>query len=290
MNKNEFSPYIRIAMFSTLKAPFKINRRVIFDYEIILVTNGKSKITIDNTEYLCKKNDVIFLRPGIHHKFECVNNIDFVQPHIHFDVSYSNMSEKRFVSFKPKDSMSDDELALIQEDVFNDICIPNVFLPLNSGKFHKIFFEIIELFQKKDHNYELLCKAKMLELLDCILTQFEDDRTVKVDMIQNPVIAVKNYIDNNYMSVMTLESLSKQFYFNKYTLLRKFKLMYNQNIISYYRNKRIEYIKNALRTTTLSITILAEKLNFSDIYSFSRFFKTYVGCSPTVYRKNHFAN
>ena len=60
MNKNEFSPYIRVAMFSTLTAPFKISERIIFDYEIILVNDGVCKITLDNTEYICKKNDVIF--------------------------------------------------------------------------------------------------------------------------------------------------------------------------------------------------------------------------------------
>ncbi|MBO5060389.1 MAG: helix-turn-helix transcriptional regulator [Clostridia bacterium] len=290
MNKKEFSPYIRVAMFSTLIAPFKIEKRVIFDYELILVSDGKCKITIDDTEYLCKKNDVVFLRPDIPHKFECIDNCDFVQPHIHFDVSYNKKSEKRFVSFKPKEAMSDYELTLIQEDVFKDIYIPYVFSPSDMEKFQKIFFEIIELFQKKAYNYELLYKSKMLELFDCILTQFDSDKTIKIDMTYNPVIAVKNYIDSNYLSVITLDSLSKQFYFNKYTLIRKFKAMYNQNLMSYYRNKRIEYIKNMLRTTNLSITVLSEKLNFSDIYSFSRFFKTYVGCSPTFYRKNHFVN
>ncbi len=290
MNKQEFSPYIRVAMFSTLIAPFRIEKRVIFDYEIILVSDGKCKITIDNAEYLCKKNDVVFLRPDIPHKFECIDHCDFVQPHIHFDVSYNDKSDKRFVSFKPKEAMSDDELALIQEDVFKDISIPYVFSPFDMGKFKKIFFEVIEIFQKKAYNYELSYKSKMLELFDCILTQFEHDIAIKTDMIYDPVITVKNYIDNNFLSVITLDSLSKQFYFNKYTLLRKFKLMYNQTVISYYHNKRIEYIKNALKTTTLPISALSEKLNFSDVYSFSRFFKNCAGCSPTVYRKNYFDN
>ncbi len=287
MNINEFSPYIRVAMLSTLTAPFKINTRIIFDYEIILVTDGKCKITIDNTEYLCKKNDVVFLRPGIHHKFECIDNFNFVQPHIHFDMIYSNLSEKRFVSFKPKDAMSDDELALIQEDIFEDMSIPFVFTPSDMGNFQKFFFDIIEICEKKNYNYELLYKAKILELLNCILTQFDHNMTTKIDVMGNPVIAVKNYIDNNYISVMTLDSLSNQFYFNKYTLSRKFKSMYGKNIISYYREKRIEYIKNILKTTNIPISALSQKLNFSDIYSFSRFFKTYVGCPPTVYRKNN---
>ena len=277
-------------MFSTLTAPFKIKNRVIFDYEVILVTSGKCKITVDNIEFLCKKNDVVFLRPGLHHKFECIDNIDFVQPHIHFDMIYDNMSEKRFVSFKPKEEMSDDELHLIQKDIFEDINIPYVFTPSNITNFQKTFFEIIELFEKKEYNYELSCKAKMLELLNYILMQFDQTASPKPDIICNPVITVKNYIDNNYISVITLDTLSKQFYINKYTLLRKFKSMYGKNIISYYRGKRIEYIKNILKTTTLPISTLAEKMNFSDIYSFSRFFKTYVGCSPTVYRKKHFVN
>ncbi|MBE6688541.1 MAG: hypothetical protein E7588_04590 [Ruminococcaceae bacterium] len=60
MNKNEFSPYIRVAVHSTIIAPFTINDRVIFDYEIILVADGKCKITVDNIEYLCKKMMLYF--------------------------------------------------------------------------------------------------------------------------------------------------------------------------------------------------------------------------------------
>ena len=135
-------------MFSTLLAPFKVNERVIFDYEIILVSGGKCRITLGNTVYLCKKNDVIFIRPGIPHKFECIDNSDFIQPHIHFDVSYTAKSEGRFVSFKTKDAMSEYELTLIHEDSFKNVDIPNVFTPYDIEKFKKIFFEIIEIFQK----------------------------------------------------------------------------------------------------------------------------------------------
>ncbi len=285
MNKNAFSPYVRVAMLSTLVSPFKVSRRVIFDYEIILVTGGKCKITIDKREYLCKKNDVVFLRPGVEHEFECVDKADFVQPHIHFDISYDDMSEKRFVSFKPVEAMSEGERAMIQEDEFQAACIPYVFAPSDADGFKKNFFEIIRLFEKKEYNYELLCKSKMLELLNRILMQFNNNRAIRAEVIHDPVSEVKHYIDNNYLSVITLDSLSKQFYFNKYTLIRKFKAKYGCNIISYYRNKRIQYIKRALKTTELTVTALAEKLNFADIYSFSRFFKTYEGCSPSDYRK-----
>ena len=79
MNKKAFSPYIRTAMFSVIKAPFHINKRVIFDYEIIYVSDGKCEIIIDGKKYLCKKNDVVFIRPDIPHEFKSAGVCDFVQ-------------------------------------------------------------------------------------------------------------------------------------------------------------------------------------------------------------------
>lgn len=285
MDKNSFSPYIRVAMFSTLIAPFQISNRIIFDYEIILVTAGKCKITIANKEYLCKKDDVVFLRPNIEHKFECIDNCDFVQPHIHFDIAYDCKSTKRFVSFKPSCKMSAGELALIQDDIFCDLNIPHIFTPYDMAKFKRIFFRIIEIFQAKDNNYELLYKGLMLELLSCILTQFETDSVDTPRELPDSVMMTKNYIDNNFLSVITLDFLSMQFHINKFTLMRNFRKIYRESIINYYRKKRIEYIKTALKSTSISITELSYKMNFTDIYSFSRFFKSSTGFSPSEYRK-----
>jgi len=274
-------------MYSTLTSPFQIDTRCIFDYEIILVCDGECKITTDDKEYICKKDDVIFIRPGVHHSFKNTTEADFFQPHIHFDVVYTEKSEERTISFKKKSSMTDYEISLIAEDVFEDIAIPIVFSPSNIDKFKKTFFEIIEIFCEKEYNYELMYKSKMLVLIDYIIKQFEVNHKTDKDSLLDPVSMIKNYIDNNYLSLISLDSITKQFQINKYTLIRKFKTSYKQNIMSYYRDKRIEYIKKALTTTSLSITVLADKLNFNDIYSFSRFFKKHTGYSPTEYRNSN---
>ena len=93
LNKKAISPYIRTAMHSTLHAGHIIRTRVILDYELILVEGGRCRITIGGTEHICKKDDVIFLRPDVPHSFECFDDQDFVQPHIHFDPVYSSLSE-----------------------------------------------------------------------------------------------------------------------------------------------------------------------------------------------------
>ncbi len=284
MNKNSFSPYVRRATYSTILAPFSIEERIIFDYEMIYVSGGLCKITVNDTEYICKKNDVVFIRPDISHKFESVGDVNFEQPHIHFDVIYNDKSEMTPISFKSKKKMSCYELSLIQEDVLANVNVPTVFVPYDAEVFKKLFFELINLYNEKSYNYEFLCKAKMLELLNCILMQFENhNNNVSLDT-ENHIISIKSFIDNNFLSIITLESLSTQFLINKYTLMRRFKSMYNENIITYYRKLRGAYAKKLLRDTDLSVYNIAEKMNFTDIYSFSRFFKKYCGCSPTAYR------
>jgi len=126
----------------------------------------------------------------------------------------------------------------------------------------------------------------MLEIIEHILRQFEENKSNEQSDKYNCIIMCKNYIDNNFLSVITLDSLSSLFYINKYTLMRRFKKMYHENIMAYYRKLRIEYSKNTLQKTNLSVLAISEKMNFNDIYSFSRFFKNNVGCSPVTYRKN----
>lgn len=284
MNKNILSPYIRVAMHSTLTNPFKISERVIYDYEIIFVSGGKCKITIDGREHLCKKNDVVFLRPDVPHKFECVGDVDFVQPHIHFDACYDDKSQERTVCFKNKTDMNEYEKSLFQADILRSEKIPDVFTPYDISGFQKIFFRIIEIFQNKTYNYELLYKSEMLKLLHMLLSQFDKNEKVMTDTISGTIISIKNYIDSNYLSNITLDSLANQFYINKFTMMRRFKSLYSQSIMTYYNDKRITYAKSVLETTTVPVHILAESLCFLDIYSFSRFFKRNVGCSPTDFR------
>ena len=281
------NPYIRVAMNSILTGPRVINNRTLFDYEIIFVKEGKCNITYDNTNYVAQKNQVIFIRPGITHKIEIAENIKFFQPHIHFDAIYNINSEITTVSFKPRDIMTQDELTLIQQDVFCKTDIPLIFTPENIQKFEKTFFKIIDLFSERKNNYELLCKGKMLELISIILEQFETKKPTETTFAHNSVTAAKEYIDNNFTFNITLDSLSEQLYINKFTLMRNFKARYGINIIEYYRKKRIDYAKKLLTDTNYSVYTIGEMLDFSDIYSFSRFFKSQVNMSPNSYRKNN---
>ena len=95
---------------------------------------------------------------------------------------------------------------------------------------------------------------------------------------------IRDYIDSSYLQPITLDSLGKQFHINKFTLTRNFRQLYGKSAIQYYRSLRADYAKKLLTTTNRSVSSIGEELGFSDIYSFSRFFHSFTGMSPTAYR------
>ena len=118
-----------------------------------------------------------------------------------------------------------------------------------------------------------------------VISQFDKEKPALNKNPDTVIAAVKNYIDENHNNILTLDFLSEMFFINKFTLIRKFKKTYGINIIKYYNEKRLETAKNLLKKSNMTIKQTGDMLNFTDAYSFSRFFKSSVGISPKEYRK-----
>ena len=283
MDLNLISPYIRVAMYSELQAPFKINTRIIFDYEIILIERGSWKLTVEDKEYICNQSDVILIRPNQAHKIESIGNITVSQPHIHFDMQFDLYSEDVYVSFKNIHRFSDLEKLMIRKDVFEGTFLMSPILDIaDFQKFKELFFDIIDIFQNKQSMYELKCKQKMLELLYYVLQDNLLYQCIKQKQFFNRMALIKEYIDNNFLSNITLRGLALQFHYDLYYISKQFKKEYGISIIKYYNRIRINVSKEIL-LKTLSVTRTAQYMNFNSIYSFSRFFKKSVGLSPSKY-------
>lgn len=284
MNLNDLSPYVRYAARSYLRAPFKIGRRVIFDYEIIYVDSGLFSLTVEDREYVCKKGDVIFLRPGQPHCLQSIENCSVSQPHIHFDMNYDAFSESVYISYKDLSDFTDEEKTWIRKDLFADTGIGTILKISDMDAFRNLLYEIISDFYCKAELYQIDLKRKMLLLLQMVIR----DNTVTYEEadpdLEIPAI-VKQFIDYNYKNVISLDTLEKQFHYSRYYLSRSFVSYTGIPIIKYYNAKRLKYAKEMLREGA-SVTSVANELNFSSIYSFSRFFKNAAGCSPTEYQSS----
>ena len=95
---------------------------------------------------------------------------------------------------------------------------------------------------------------------------------------------VKEYLDQNYATRITLDELSKAFYINKYYLTRVFKEQYGQSITNYLTSLRITHAKQLLRFSDKTVEEIGLECGLGALHYFSRVFKEVEGVAPSVYR------
>ncbi len=95
---------------------------------------------------------------------------------------------------------------------------------------------------------------------------------------------IKEYLDRNFRSKISLDGLAEKFFINKFYLSRIFKERYGTTIGTYLLQARVTYAKQQLRFTDRTLGEIAEDLQMEMNY-LSRIFKKAEGVSPSVYRK-----
>lgn len=95
------------------------------------------------------------------------------------------------------------------------------------------------------------------------------------------------YIDEHFTENLSLDVLSKQFGISRYSLSRIFTDKLNTSFPYYVNAKRLEYAKDLLCSTSLSVTRIAMDAGFGSSRTFFREFKAYFLATPNEYRKKH---
>ena len=106
-----------------------------------------------------------------------------------------------------------------------------------------------------------------------------------VDQSKARLIAIREYIDRHLFTEIQLEDIKKHFFISGTHLNRIFFKEYGITPHQYIIQQRINIACTMLRDTFMSISEIADQLNFSDAHYFSTTFKKLVGSSPTKYRK-----
>ncbi len=108
----------------------------------------------------------------------------------------------------------------------------------------------------------------------------ESPRAVK----KRSVLDVKDYLDRDYRSRITLEELSARFFIDKYYLVKVFKEQFGCSINTYLLDLRITRAKQLLRFSDRSLEEIGEECGLGSPQYFSRQFKKVEGISPSRYR------
>lgn len=98
---------------------------------------------------------------------------------------------------------------------------------------------------------------------------------------------IKEYINKNYQSKITLDVLSQKFACCNTTLTKAFKNEFGYTIMSYVFELRLKKAEELIVKTRRSFKEIAAECGFYDQNYFSKLFTKTHGCSPSVYRQKN---
>ena len=227
--------------------------------ELLYIKNGNGKIKVEEEVFDLSKNDFLIINPNLNHgefvekgsSFQCytvgLNNISFMQ----------NQNENFAKPYKLSQNSS----------ILNGII--------------RIFEEAKENLLDRDKTIVSLCDILIIDILRLYKTEAAPLRYASANDIINKV---QKFIDENYMTDISVSYLSKMFFYNKNTMAHNFKRITGYSIMQYVHKKRIEDAKLILSITNTQISQIALWLGYCDPVYFSFYFKKVTGITPSEYR------
>jgi AraC-like DNA-binding protein len=97
---------------------------------------------------------------------------------------------------------------------------------------------------------------------------------------------IKKYINQNFATRITLETLSNRFLYSKTTIMNTFKNSYGISVNQYLQDTRLNHALKLLEQANYSIHYISEKCGFLDQNYFSKVFSKKYGVPPSSYQKN----
>ncbi|MBR7133191.1 MAG: helix-turn-helix transcriptional regulator [Clostridia bacterium] len=222
-------------------------------YEIEFIVSGKCIQYINGEAVECDANSIVFFTPMDLHSVTFLEPTEIVN--LNFDTSWI-----------------DPEL--------RPLCDSSMY----THNTKDIYINILREEYKLKLDYNLILERN---LLNCIITEIlRNAKIVRPKKQNNVSFEIARYIQNNYNTDITLESISKIFGYTPNYLSSNFHKTIGKTIKRFIVDVRLERALRMLLTTDASVTNICYSAGFTSLAHFLRTFKAKYGQSPNSYRKN----
>ena len=231
--------------------------------ELFYIVGGRGQFLIQDQLYPVNANNLVIINPNVPHTEVSLNAqpLEYIVLGIEgVELASSEQSNGRFSML----------------DHFESVEI--------SGCLRNILREM----EQKSTGYEDVCQAYM----EILIIRLMRSTALSVPMQPQQIsanrqcAAVKRYIDQHFKETLTLDQLAEEAHMNKFYLSHAFKQEFGVSPINYLISCRIEESKYLLAETDLSISQIAQLLNFSSPSYFSQVFRRTQGVSPVEFRQS----
>lgn len=240
-------------------------------YELTVILGGKGRIyTNSKTEYIeVSEGDIYLSFPADIHTIETDSQFPLKYSFLSFvlgKTSFAEPFEKITQEFYPP-----------EKRIFRD---PNISLLLEM-----LLSEFMSTTYKQEEMMSYL--FKQILILTCRNFLYQTKSVLPTNVSKNEILcySIMRYIDANIFHIKNFTDISVYFNYNYSYLSKVFKQTTKTTILDYLSSKKLEHAKFLIDEGKLSLTKIAETLNYASIYSFSKSFKYHFGISPSEYKK-----
>jgi len=237
-------------------------------FELIMPLSNTYTVICDGKEYLLNERDLMLIPPNTLHSLKAQHGRRLI-----------------FIC---------DNNALLNNPVLSSL-YPVISNPLHIGSdydesfrsmLNRLVTDIYTLYSDFSDMTEFYIYSKFITLLAHIreyqlsIISRSDDVPHKKDFD-----AILKYIDKNYASDITLDSLADIAGYSKYHFSRMFKKYMGKSFVNFLSEKRINAAIFMLIESNMSITDIAMRSGFASLTTFNRTFKNVKGCTPSEFQK-----
>lgn len=235
--------------------------------ELIYVLSGVGVHSVNGVDYLVKGGDWLFVNYESKHSYRSENGFTFVE-----------------IVFAPSSSSS--ALAHISLNTFNKMCNDkNGGVISFNGEERTQIDGIVKAMLYESKNGEIDSASVQENYLNVLLIKLLRKSGVSSSDKGDVLLHVKNFLDENFSSKITLLELSKRCFYNPSYLSRAFKQRFNITITNYIKNKRLEKANELITNTNLTIESIISTIGYADRTSFYREFSKKYGITPITLRE-----
>lgn len=239
----------------------------------IFLFNGNGKIIVDFIEYNFTGKTVFFTSPFQNIQILSETEIEIEVLNFHGDFYCIEFHKK--------------------EVACNGLLFNNIYLFPHFSLTEEVYQEISDYFSKiqdVNHNEDFSGSVlqSYLQLILAISSReknklLPDKEIIKDDF--NELKLFQNLVEEHFIVEKSLSFYADLLHVTSNTLSKKIKSKFNKTPSQIIQERVILEAKKQIHLTRKSIKEIAMELNFNDEFHFSKYFKKYVGISPTQFRK-----
>ena len=222
-------------------------------YTIALIIAGSARYTLGKQTFTVQPGDILFFPKDTGYSARVISK----EPWEHIVIAFKTADEAEIRKFP----------------------VETVNKVVHGSRFEELFRQAYGVWSQCAFGYKIQTKAIITNILYELLAE-NYTRLFGGNTALRSLKAAADFIEQNYTRKITVAELAGLSGYSPSHFARVFSQVYGTSPIQYLNQVRIMHAKNLLRTNEYTLSQIAQKCGFANVYYFSRCFKQIAGTTP----------